>query len=97
MFEIALDYAGSGDVCLELFCGVGAMTLPLTRAFKKVVAVELSEESVQALNRSMTQVPEGTVLVEQGDAYEMAPTLLDRTQATVLVADPRHDEGSGNH
>ena len=37
----------------------------MTRAFKKVVAVELSEESVQALNRSMTQVPEGAVLVRR--------------------------------
>ncbi len=88
MFETALEFAGEGELCLELFCGVGAMTLPLTRAFKKVIAVELSEESTAALSRALAQVPAESVRVEQGDAYQLGPDILRETGAKVLVADP---------
>ena len=88
MFEVALGYAGEGEVCLELFCGVGAMTLPLTHNFKAVVAVDQSEESIDALKRAATQVTEDKVRVELGDAYALAPALLRETGAKTLVADP---------
>ena len=88
MFDRALSFAGEGEVCLELFCGVGAMTLPLTKQFKKVIAVEINAESTQALQRSMSQVAEGSIQVETGDAYELGAELVAQSGAKVIVADP---------
>jgi len=88
MFERALSYAGEGEICLELFSGVGAMTLPLTKTFKKVIAVELSEEATLALSRSMSQAEPDSIRIETGDAFELGPKLLTETGCKVLVADP---------
>ncbi|MBT6178540.1 MAG: 23S rRNA (uracil(1939)-C(5))-methyltransferase RlmD [Deltaproteobacteria bacterium] len=88
MFDRALAFAGEGDVCLELFSGVGAMTLPLTKQFKKVIAVEINQESTQALERSRSQVPEATLEVLTGDAYELGPDLVAQDGVKVVVADP---------
>ena len=88
MFERALSFAGEGDVCLELFSGVGAMTLPLAKSFKKVIAVEINEEATQALARSKEQLPDGSVEIKTGDAYELGGELVAESGAKVIVADP---------
>jgi 23S rRNA (uracil1939-C5)-methyltransferase len=37
----------SGEVALDLYCGVGFFTLPLARRFKKVLAIEENAEAVE--------------------------------------------------
>ena len=88
MFDRALSFAGEGDVCLELFSGVGAMTLPLAKSFKKVIAVEINEEATQALERSKAQLSDGSVEIKTGDAYELGGELVAESGAKVIVADP---------
>ena len=49
MIEWALSKAkGSGGDFLELYCGLGNFTLPLSREFKSVLATEISKNSIKA-------------------------------------------------
>lgn len=88
MFERALEFAGSGEQCLELFSGVGVMTLPLRRGFKEVVAVENNVECVDALKAHLEAADLDGVEVIEGDAFTLGPKLLADGAARVVVADP---------
>lgn len=59
MLSWALDAAGeNSDDLLELYCGNGNFTLPLSTRFRKVMATELSKSSVRSAiaNLEMNQV-----------------------------------------
>jgi len=49
----AQNCAGMNGDLLELYCGNGNFTLPLSRNFRKVLATEVSKTSVQALERNI--------------------------------------------
>lgn len=51
MIEWAVDCAGQNPAdLLELYCGNGNFTLPLSRCFRQVLATEVSKTSIRALN-----------------------------------------------
>ncbi len=54
MIEWVLDSLGSeeGDL-LELYCGAGNFTLPLSRKFRKVLATEVSKSSIRAAQENI--------------------------------------------
>lgn len=43
----------TGDFALDLYCGVGLMTLPLARRFSKVIAVDSEEETLRDLQQNV--------------------------------------------
>ena len=72
------------------------MTLPLSRSFDRVVAVELNEEAASSLERSVKKLESGSIEVETGDASVLGPRLLEETGCKVVVADPpRRGIGEG--
>lgn len=52
LVETALEGA-SGNVALDLYCGVGLFTLPLARAFEKVFGVEASEKAIESARKNV--------------------------------------------
>ncbi len=46
---------GNGDDLLELYCGNGNFTLPLSRNFKRILATEISKTSVDSAKRNMAK------------------------------------------
>ena len=65
MLSWALDAAGeNSDDLLELYCGNGNFTLPLSTRFRKVMATELSKSSVKSAiaNLEMNQVENVTLI-----------------------------------
>jgi 23S rRNA (uracil1939-C5)-methyltransferase len=52
LIDFALDDA-SGESALDLYSGVGLFTLPLSRQFKKVVAVESNPTAVRFARRNL--------------------------------------------
>jgi 23S rRNA (uracil1939-C5)-methyltransferase len=52
LIDFALDDAG-GETVLDLYCGVGLFTLPLSRRFKKVVGVEANPGAARFARRNL--------------------------------------------
>lgn len=56
LFTLALDLAGPRTaLAYDLYCGVGALTLPLSRRHDRVVGVELIEASIDQARYNATQ------------------------------------------
>jgi 23S rRNA (uracil1939-C5)-methyltransferase len=54
MLRRVREIAGRGKLAIDLYAGVGFFTVPLTRAFARVIAVEGSPVSVRYLRRNST-------------------------------------------
>ncbi len=82
--------AEEGELCLEGFAGVGALTLPLAQRFRKVRAVEASSEAVEHLQRAAAEQGLADRLeVATGKAEVVMPTWLAEAEpSTVVVLDP---------
>jgi tRNA (uracil-5-)-methyltransferase len=77
MIEWACDCAGSlrGDL-LELYCGNGNFTLPLSQHFDQVIATELSKTSVRAARQNLELNAIGNVQMIRLSAEEVTEALL---------------------
>ena len=52
LIEIAVGGA-EGETALDLYCGVGLFTLPLARAFQKVLGVEASQRAIEFASKNV--------------------------------------------
>ncbi len=88
LFEVALNAAGSGERVVEGYAGVGVLTLPLEKRFRRVVANELNGEAVESLRRRAPGID-----VRQGRAEEVLPALLRKAIDAVVLDPPRKGLG----
>jgi 23S rRNA (uracil1939-C5)-methyltransferase len=97
LLEFALNDL-SGEVALDLYCGVGLFTLPLARRFKKVIGIESSSVATRFARRNLQQanLPNGNIVTStltdwiRSDSHKREPVdfvLLDppRTGAESAV------------
>lgn len=47
LYNIACSYAGYGNLAFELYCGVGIISLCLSKRFKKVKSIEIVPEAIE--------------------------------------------------
>ena len=89
LYAAALSWCGSdpSGTALDLCCGAGAMTLPLARAFKKAVGVEIVEEAVEAARQNARANHVENAAFIAGDLAEELPGLIDGGVAAA-IADP---------
>ncbi|MEO1172015.1 MAG: hypothetical protein AAFX94_08175, partial [Myxococcota bacterium] len=89
MFRHVLNAAGSGGHCVEGYCGVGALTLPLLERFRSVSANELNSEAVGALRARggprLELIP--------GRAEDVLPAMLQGSPEAVVLDPPRRGLG----
>ncbi|MEM6733436.1 MAG: methyltransferase domain-containing protein, partial [Myxococcota bacterium] len=88
LFAIALEAAGEGERCVEGYCGVGVLTLPLKDQFARVLANEINPESTAILEKRAPSVE-----VHTGSAEHMLPPLLDEPADAVVLDPPRKGLG----
>ncbi|HYC77580.1 MAG TPA: 23S rRNA (uracil(1939)-C(5))-methyltransferase RlmD [Planctomycetota bacterium] len=88
LFTRAAEAAGTGDVVLELFSGVGALTLKLADGFRRVVAAEASAEAADCARRNAARNGAAHVEVRTARAEEAAATLLREISPEAVVVDP---------
>lgn len=83
MFRHAVEAAGTGARCVEGYCGVGVLTLPLLERFGQMSANELNEEAVAILRDRAPR----ELTVKAGRAEDVLVHML-RPEADAVVLDP---------
>ncbi len=91
LYEIALDYAkcSKNDVCVDLYCGVGSISLLAASRVKHVVGVEINPIAIENAkeNQRLNQIENASFHV--GDASEVTKILDElKLEADVLIVDP---------
>ena len=73
---------------LDLCCGVGTMTLPLSKNFKKVIGVEIVPESIKAAieNAKHNHIENTEFIV--GDIREVINSLVKAKDISSIICDP---------
>ena len=91
LYEAAIDQAGitKNDLVLDLYCGVGTITLCMAKAAKKVIGVEVVEQAVQDAWDNAKRNGIENVEFFCGDAGQAALDLEQKgIRADVAVVDP---------
>ncbi len=91
LYEAAIDLAGitKEDLVLDLYCGVGTITLCMAKAAKKVIGVEVVEQAVQDAWDNAKRNGIENVEFFCGDAGQAALDLEQKgIRADVTVVDP---------
>jgi 23S rRNA (uracil1939-C5)-methyltransferase len=84
LFATAVAGAGEGEVCVDAYAGVGALTLPLTRRFARVVAIECAGEAAA----SLAEREVGNLEVHAARVEEALPAVLASARPSTVVLDP---------
>ncbi|MSR74071.1 MAG: 23S rRNA (uracil(1939)-C(5))-methyltransferase RlmD [Planctomycetes bacterium] len=88
MFACALEAAGHGAMALDLYAGVGAMSLPLARRFQRVHAVESNPDAAARLQTRCSEPGLGGLQVHAVRVEDALPRLLATADGAVAVCDP---------
>ncbi|NOZ13297.1 MAG: class I SAM-dependent RNA methyltransferase [Acidobacteria bacterium] len=88
--ETVREFAGKGERLCELFAGSGFLTLPLSRQFSKLSAVEWSHSAVEMMRKSLEINGISNVSISERDCARWNPEPCD-----VLVLDPPREGMTG--
>lgn len=90
MYEKAVSFCGEDKdkTALDLCCGVGTMTLPLSKNFKKVIGVEIVPESIAAAteNAKHNHIENTEFIV--GDIRAVINSLVKAKDISSIICDP---------
>ena len=86
LYNAAKQYAGKGDVLVDLYCGAGTIGLSMAHSFNKVIGVEIVESAVKdaKFNAKLNNITNAEFYC--GDAYLQAKKIDNK--CSVLVVDP---------
>jgi 23S rRNA (uracil1939-C5)-methyltransferase len=79
----------AGTDVLDVYAGVGTLTIPLARRAEAVIAVEQSEPAVEDAREAIRRLALENVTMLPGDAGQMLKAILPGTIGCVVVDPPR--------
>lgn len=90
MFDIVLKECklSRKETILDAYCGVGAISLYLSKMAKKVIGVEYNKNAVEAAKENAIDNKINNVEFLQGDAAKLILSILEKQTIDVLVVDP---------
>lgn len=71
MYEFLMNNLSNVEDLLELYCGIGSFTLPLSNKFNKIFASENNRESMNMLNKSLSNNNISNVSIARLNAEEV--------------------------
>jgi 23S rRNA (uracil1939-C5)-methyltransferase len=91
LYNTAIEYANfkKDDICFDIYCGIGTISLLAARKAKKVYGVEIVDQSI--LNAKENAVKNNIANVEfyAGKAEKVLPKLYSKNiKANVVIVDP---------
>lgn len=90
MYKKAVSFCGKdlSKQALDLCCGVGTMTLPLSENFKKVTGVEIVQESIKAAEANAKSNNIGNAEFIAGDIRKVITSLVEQKDIAAVICDP---------
>ncbi|MBU0648004.1 23S rRNA (uracil(1939)-C(5))-methyltransferase RlmD [Patescibacteria group bacterium] len=84
-----LEYINDDDWVLDLYCGVGTLSLPIAKKCKEVLGIELVEESIELARLNADNNNIDNVVFEVGDVGKVIAKLGGESlKHNVLLLDP---------
>ena len=98
LYAAAVKWCGEGHEAeaLDLCCGCGTMTLPLSQYFKKVTGVEIIKEATDAAMKNANRAEIDNVEFIAADLKNVLPALARRNIKAVIADPPRVGLGDAN-
>ena len=84
VYDKVLEYIGKGEKCIDLFCGVGTISIFLAKNFKKIIGIEINKEAIKCAKKNAIINNIDNVEFKCADANIISKHL----SATSLVVDP---------
>ena len=84
LYSKVLEYAGSGEKAVDLYCGTGTISILLSKFFDSVSGIEINSEAVLCANENKELNNINNVSFKCGDANK----LVKGMSADVIVVDP---------
>lgn len=88
LFAAVVELAGTGASLVEFHAGSGALTLPLSLRFDRVVAVESAPSAVDLARANAAAHSRTNITCVAGDADAVAGDVLAAARPAVIVLDP---------
>ncbi len=93
---LALAEPAAGDLCVDLFCGVGTFALHLAPHVAQVVGIEIVEAAVLAARQNARRAGMGNATFWVGDARRTLPKVVEQLGTPDLfVLDPPRSGAGG--
>ncbi len=81
-------YINEGDVVVDLYGGVGTLSLPFYKKLKKIIIVEINKNSIDMLNEIIKRNDIKNTEVINADAEQIIDDVFKRNTASTLILDP---------
>lgn len=92
LYEKAIEYADltEDDVVLDLYCGIGTLSLAAARRAKEVIGIEIVEEAIENARENAKSNGIENARFICGAAEEVLPELVDQEKLTpsAVILDP---------
>ncbi|MFA9423536.1 MAG: 23S rRNA (uracil(1939)-C(5))-methyltransferase RlmD [Sedimentibacter sp.] len=91
LFDTAIEYANlnKDDICFDIYCGIGTISLMAAKYVKKVYGVEIVEQSVVNAKENAKSNHISNVEFLYGSAEKILPELYNKSIiANVVIVDP---------
>lgn len=91
LYEKAIEFAqlGKDDICFDLYCGIGTISLLAAKNAKKIYGVELVEQSIKDARLNAKENKVDNVEFYSGKVEKVLPMLYKQNiKADVIIVDP---------
>jgi len=91
LYQKAVEYADikKDDICFDIYCGIGTISLMAAKYAEKVYGVEIAEQSVVNARKNAVDNNVGNAEFYSGKAEQIVPMLYKQNiKANVVILDP---------
>lgn len=89
LFSLVKELGGYGDLALDLYCGIGTISIIVSENFEEVIGIEMEENSIRAANENKKINDVENVRFIPGRVEERIKDIEDLKVDVVFVDPPR--------